>query len=130
MQVPFQVVDGGITSIGKHGFSEAVRGRRRSWVCGATAINVSMILVPFDCSALPNNLTRPVRFPLIWEPGFPARKHNRQTVCHGIERKRGMGPRAACDAVGHTQVTPFEEVQQGFVIHFQILVSEKATWTR
>src|SRR5260370_42561108 len=125
MQVQFQGVDGGIASIGKHGFSEAVRGRRRSWVCGATAINVSMILVPFDCSALPNNLTRPVRFTLIWEPGFLARKHNRQTASHGIERKRDVGPRTASDAVEHSQVTPFEEEKQGFVIHFQILESEK-----
>jgi hypothetical protein len=57
-------------SVGKHSFDESVQGRRRDWVGSGAAINVTMILLPLDCPALPNNLARVVRFPSIGEPIF------------------------------------------------------------
>jgi len=98
-------------SVGKHGFDESAQGRRRNWVGGGPTINVSMILLPFNGPTLSNNLTRAMRFPSIGEPTFVLFEYRGQVIRDGTEREGGMRPRAARDAVGHTQVTPFEEEQ-------------------
>ncbi len=86
---------------------------------GTGAIDISINLLPLDCSALPNRLTGAVRFPSIWEPSVALLKHDGQVIRNGVEGKRRVGPKAACDPVGHAQVSAFEQEQQRFVIHFQ-----------
>jgi len=87
-------------------------------MCGAAAINVPAILLPFYCAAFLNRLAGNVADAWARETVITLFEHARQVVGNDSEGKRRVWPFASFDSIGHAQMASLQEEQECCIIHF------------